>query len=192
MVSSSHTIAPDGATMPLMQVNIMQSTLSSFSWRSAQAAAFALICTAAVTAQDTPKADAAPEPMTIGSAAPKPMIEKFVRGTEPKWFEPGKVYVVEFWATWCGPCRMSMPHLSDVSEKYKDSVVIVGISDEKLETVTKFLDTDEWKQKARYNLATDPDRSTYKQYMEAAAQNGIRVCHQGRQGAVDRPPDGDG
>jgi thiol-disulfide isomerase/thioredoxin len=173
VVSSSHTIAPDGATMPLMQVNIMQSTLSSFSWRSAQAAAFALICTAAVTAQDTPKADAAPEPMTIGSAAPKPMIEKFVRGTEPKWFEPGKVYVVEFWATWCGPCRMSMPHLSDVSEKYKDSVVIVGISDEKLETVTKFLDTDEWKQKARYNLATDPDRSTYKQYMEAAAQNGI-------------------
>ena len=77
----------------------MQITLSSFSWRSAQAAAFALICTAAVTAQDTPKADAAPEWMTIGSAAPKPVIEKFVRGTEPKWFEPGKVYVVEFWAT---------------------------------------------------------------------------------------------
>ncbi|MEI6476074.1 MAG: redoxin domain-containing protein, partial [Planctomycetota bacterium] len=156
-----------------MQVTIMQSTLSSFAWRSAQAAAFALICTASVAAQDTPKADAAPEPMTIGSTAPKPVIEKFVRGTEPKWFAPGKVYVVEFWATWCGPCRMSMPHLSDVAEKYKDSVVIVGISDEKLETVTKFLDTDEWKQKARYNLATDPDRSTHKQYMEAAAQNGI-------------------
>ncbi len=176
----------------------MQSTLSSFSWRSAQAAAFALICTAAVTAQDTPKADAAPEPMTIGSAAPKPVIEKFVRGTEPKWFEPGKVYVVEFWATWCGPCRMSMPHLSDVSEKYKDSVVIVGISDEKLETVTKFLDTDEWKQKARYNLATDRSGSAPTHFQAVHGKPPLsewhpdRVCCQGQQGAVDRSPDGDG
>ena len=105
-------------------------------------------------------ADEKPEPMSILSPAPVPHIEKFVRGTEPKWFEPGKVYVIEFWATWCGPCRQSMPHISDLADKYKDTVTFVGVSDEKVDTVTKFLDQDEWKKKARYNLATDPDRST--------------------------------
>jgi thiol-disulfide isomerase/thioredoxin len=138
---------------------------------AARFAALALSLSAAAGAQD--KAADKADVLTIGSDAPVPAIEKFVRGTEPKWFDGGKVYVVEFWATWCGPCRMSMPHISDVADKYKDKVVVVGISDEKVDTVTKFLDTDEWKQKARYNLATDPDRSVHKAYMEAAGQNGI-------------------
>ena len=138
---------------------------------AARLAALALALSAGASAQD--KAADKADVLTIGSPAPVPAIEKFVRGTEPKWFDPGKVYVVEFWATWCGPCRMSMPHISDVADKYKDKVVVVGISDEKVDTVTKFLDTDEWKQKARYNLATDPDRSVHKAYMEAAGQNGI-------------------
>ena len=131
-------------------------------------------------AQDSP----APEPMTIGSAAPKPDIALFVRGEEPKWFDGDKVYVVEFWATWCGPCRASMPHISDLADKYKGKVVVVGVSDEKEETVRKFLDTDEWRQKARYNLCTDPDRSTHRQYMEAAGQNGIPTAFVVKGGTV--------
>ena len=112
--------------------------------------------------------------LAVGDPAPVPNIEHWVRGDKPKFFEPGKVYVVEFWATWCGPCRASMPHLSEVYDHYKDkNVVVVGVSDEKLETVSKFLNTDEWKQKARYTLATDPDGSTYADYMKAAGQNGI-------------------
>ena len=131
-------------------------------------------------AQDAP----APEAMTIGSPAPKPEIEVFVRGEEPKWFDGDKVYVVEFWATWCGPCRASMPHISDLAEKYDGKVVVVGVSDEKVDVVRKFLDTDEWKQKARYNLCTDPDRSTHRQYMEAAGQNGIPTAFVVKGGTV--------
>lgn len=47
----------------------------------------------------------------------------------------GKVVVVDFWATWCGPCRMSIPELVDLQAKYKaKGLVIVGISvdDEKV------------------------------------------------------------
>ncbi len=37
--------------------------------------------------------------------------------------------VVEFWASWCGPCRMAFPHLSALQRKYKDKgLVVVGIS----------------------------------------------------------------
>ena len=162
----------------------MKITARMHALRAAQAASIALLCSAAAFAQDAKKDDAKIEPMTIGSNAPAPQIEKFVRGTEPKWFESGKVYVIEFWATWCGPCKQSMPHISDIADKYKGKVIVVGISDEKVDTVTKFLDTDEWKQKARYNLATDPDRSTHKQYMEAAAQNGIPTAFIVKDGKV--------
>lgn len=43
----------------------------------------------------------------------------------------GKVVVVEFWATWCPPCRASIPHLVKLHNKYKDEgVVIIGLTDE--------------------------------------------------------------
>lgn len=40
----------------------------------------------------------------------------------------GKIAIIDFWATWCGPCKKSFPALEDLSKKYPDKVVIVGIS----------------------------------------------------------------
>lgn len=84
--------------------------------------------------------------LTIGDEAPALDIEHWVQdggGRFPKVTElsPGKVYVVEFWATWCGPCIASMPHISELQEQYADrDVQVVSISDEDLETVTAFLE----------------------------------------------------
>jgi thiol-disulfide isomerase/thioredoxin len=41
----------------------------------------------------------------------------------------GKVVLIDFWATWCGPCRRSIPHLIDLHNEYKDKgLVVVGVS----------------------------------------------------------------
>jgi thiol-disulfide isomerase/thioredoxin len=40
----------------------------------------------------------------------------------------GKVIIVDFWATWCGPCKMEIPSFIQLQEDYKDDVVILGIS----------------------------------------------------------------
>jgi thiol-disulfide isomerase/thioredoxin len=41
----------------------------------------------------------------------------------------GRVLVLDFWATWCGPCKMEIPHLIELQEKYRDQgLTIIGIT----------------------------------------------------------------
>ena len=42
----------------------------------------------------------------------------------------GKVLLVDFWATWCGPCRASFPKYEALAKKFEDDVVVVGISED--------------------------------------------------------------
>ncbi|MEZ6094892.1 MAG: redoxin domain-containing protein [Pirellulaceae bacterium] len=140
--------------------------------------------------------------LTIGSKAPNLDIEHWVQNGNGKYkqvteFAAGKVYVVEFWATWCGPCIASMPHIAETQQKYGDSVQVVSVSDEDLETVEAFLEkkvrgsSDEDKKTYKdltsvYCLTTDPDNSTHKDYMEAAHQNGIPTCFiVGKDGVIE-------
>lgn len=128
--------------------------------------------------------------MTIGDKAPAIDIAHWLKSPEVPGsrgrayqqftdFEEGKVYVLEFWATWCGPCKAGMPHLGELQEKFADKgVTILGISDEPLQTVSKFLarkerSDDIWYDRIHYWLATDPDESVKNDYFKAAGQTGI-------------------
>jgi len=73
-------------------------------------------------------ARAATATLKVGSDAPPVAVVKWFKGTPVDTLEKGKVYVVEFWATWCGPCKMSIPHLTEMAHKYGDKVTFVGVS----------------------------------------------------------------
>lgn len=83
-----------------------------------------------------------------------------------------KIVVVEFWATWCGPCRASIPHLTELQRKFAErGVVFVGVSDEAASKVKPFV--DEMGDKMDYTVAIDRDGKTSEGYMKAYGQNGI-------------------
>jgi thiol-disulfide isomerase/thioredoxin len=72
-------------------------------------------------------ASVAAEDLNVGDPAPKLAVKEFIKGEPIAKLEKGKTYVVEFWATWCGPCRMTIPHLTDLQKRYQD-VTFIGVS----------------------------------------------------------------
>jgi len=63
----------------------------------------------------------------LNQPAPEISVEKWL--SEPPDMQ-GKFVLIDFWATWCGPCRQSIPHLNELSAKFKDKLVVIGLSKE--------------------------------------------------------------
>lgn len=125
--------------------------------------------------------------LKVGDAAPAISVEKFIKGSPVTGFEKGRTYVMEFWATWCGPCIAQMPHLSEIQKEYKDKgVTVIGTnvwedmrgaeySDKTLPEVQKFVEAQG--KRMDYTVAYDGGKkATSNAYLKAANQNGIPAC----------------
>lgn len=109
-----------------------------------------------------------------GKPAPKIEVRDWIKGARVTEFKPGQTYVVEFWATWCGPCRTSIPHLTELAKANKD-VTFLGVSiweDNDGSNIANFV--KEMGEKMDYNVAYSGNKDGMaKTWMEAAGQNGI-------------------
>jgi thiol-disulfide isomerase/thioredoxin len=132
-----------------------------------------LALAAAMLASDAPTLD-------VGSKAPPLTVETWIKGDEVKSLAADKVHVVEFWATWCGPCVMSIPHLTQL-QKDNPSVVMIGVAasergkksqpDNRLAGLKTFVEKQG--DAMGYRVAFDEDRSMATAWMDASGQQGI-------------------
>ena len=116
----------------------------------------------------------------IGSPAPVFNVTKWVKGQPIKTFQSGKVYVVEFWATWCGPCKKCVPHLTELAKKYDGKVTFVGVAvweqqggeGDYAQRVSQFV--SDMGDKMIYNIGLDDaNGSVAKAWMDASGTDGI-------------------
>ena len=141
---------------------------------SALLAAAALLLAGAAGAQAQ---DAEPT-LKVGDDAPPLAGGDWVKGEPVTEFEEGKVYVMEMWATWCGPCIAAIPHVTELQHKYKDDGLIVigqNVWENQPDNVKPFV--DKMGDKMDYRVVMDSpsgqDGAMANTWMRAAGQNGI-------------------
>lgn len=119
--------------------------------------------------------------LNIGDPAPSLASAKWMKGAPVKSFEKGQIYVVEFWATWCTPCKENIPHLTELAKQYQDKATICGISiwetnvpgsSNYLKKVDEFVKSQG--PRMDYHVAADaPNGKIGNSWMKAADEGGL-------------------
>jgi thiol-disulfide isomerase/thioredoxin len=136
--------------------------------------------------------------LNIGDPAPPIQVKEWLKGEPFQTFEKGQVYVVEFWATWCAPCRAAMPHLSELAEKYKGKVTILGVDQFNkeivpLKKVKSFVDS--MGSRMNYRVATEDSNFMQTGWITAVGDtnvgipNSFVVNEEGRLAWIGHPKD---
>lgn len=148
---------------------------------------FALGCSALfVMSAGMPLLAASPEKKENKTAAPAEALptlsleglpEVWLQGAPVKEWEKDKVYIFEFWATWCGPCLAAMPHMEQLHQAFKDNprmqIIGVNVMDRKTpEALKEFIKNRPTP--LNYTMAVDVDgKKTSEKWLEPLKVNGI-------------------
>ncbi len=116
--------------------------------------------------------------LDVGDKAPPLSIIKWVKGKRVSFPKDlgNKLYLVEFWATWCPPCKMSIPLLTRLQDKHKKELTIIGVTDpddrgNSVSAIERF--TKKQGEDMSYSVAIDDLGKTTKAYLVAAGIQGI-------------------
>ena len=113
----------------------------------------------------------------VGSDAPALEGITWVQGDEVKTLnEKGKLYIIECWASWCGPCVAVIPHLNELHKKHVEKgLVIIGMNvwEEGIEKTQAFVEAkgEEMSYRVAYSGAKDSSFGT--SWLEASGTQGI-------------------
>lgn len=102
-----------------------------------------------------------------GQQAPNFYVESWLTPTPDP---TGKVLVIDFWATWCGPCVAAIPHMNELAQHYGNQVVVVGVSSESANACTTGMNSK--RLRMDYSIACDQSGAMSGFY----GVNGIPAC----------------
>jgi tetratricopeptide (TPR) repeat protein len=112
--------------------------------------------------------------LKVGDPAPAMLSAKWMKGKPVEAIEPGRIYVIEFWSTWCPRSKEAIPQVSELQRKHPD-VIFIGQSiwEQDQNQVEPFL--KEMGDKISYRIATDDGEQgrMATSWMQAAGQDGV-------------------
>lgn len=118
--------------------------------------------------------------MALEVGEPAPAIEATSTAGAPVRIsaEPGKVLYIDFWASWCGPCRQSFPWMNEMQAKYRDKgLQIVGINlDAQSSDASRFLE----KIPAQFTIAYDARGTSAVQYGVKGMPSSVLIGRDGK------------
>ncbi len=146
----------------------------------------------AAATSPAPAAQVQSQALAVGSTAPALTISKWLKGTAVDKLDPKATYIIECWATWCGPCVDSLPHLNELAKDYKDKVQVLAINVwDKPNAAENFLAKNgkDFVFAVAYDGA-DENAPFAKNWLMPAGINGIPtafIVHQGKIAAILHP-----
>ena len=122
----------------------------------------------------------------VGKRPPPLNVAQWVKGEPLTEFEHGKIYVVDFWATWCGPCIAAIPHLTKLAQEHQGKLEVIGVSiseQQKSSTDTAYIEkvaqfVEKRGDRMDYRVAVDtPDKQMYLTWFQPTGTGGIPTAY---------------
>ena len=121
--------------------------------------------------------------LNIGDQAPPLKYSKWIKGEPISSLTGDQLYVLEFWATWCGPCKLAMPHLTKLQQDYKGKANFIGVGvwekvpegkpyESSLASVEKFVKGND-SNMGYAVIADNNEQFMGNNWLKAAGENGI-------------------